>query len=37
MVAHRLGVASTWKSSSQLGDVPDPLVGSDAGTQKAGV
>lgn len=37
MVAHRLGVASTWKSSSQLGDVPDPLVGSDAGAQKAGV
>ena len=23
MVAHRLGVASTWKSSADLGDVPD--------------
>jgi len=37
MVAHRLGVASTWKSSSQLGDVPDPLVGVGADAQKAGV
>ena len=37
MVAHRLGVASTWKSSAQLGDVPDPLVGAGAGAQKAGV
>ena len=37
MVAHRLGVASTWKSSSQLGDVPDPLVDAGADVQKAGV
>ena len=37
MVAHRLGVASTWKSSAQLGDVPDPLVGVGADAQKAGV
>ena len=37
MVAHRLGVASTWKSSAQLGDVPDPLVGAGADAQKAGV
>ncbi len=37
MVAHRLGVASTWKSSAQLGDVPDQLVGAGADAQKAGV
>ena len=37
MVAHRLGVASTWKSSAQLGDVPDPLVGAGVDAQKAGV
>jgi acetaldehyde dehydrogenase len=39
MVAHRLGVASTWKSSSDLGELPgptDPLVGAGAGAQKAG-
>lgn len=37
MVAHRLGVASSWKSSTDLGDVPDPLVGAHPGPQKAGV
>ena len=36
MVAHRLGVASSWKPSRDLGDVPDPLVGAGAGPQKTG-
>lgn len=26
MIAHRLGVDTTWKSSADLGDTPDPLV-----------
>jgi acetaldehyde dehydrogenase len=30
MVAHRLGVDTTWKSSSDLGEVPDDLVVADA-------
>lgn len=34
MVAHRLGVASTWKSSAELGDLADPLTGV---RQEAGV
>ncbi|MGG5258244.1 acetaldehyde dehydrogenase (acetylating) [Phycicoccus avicenniae] len=33
MVAHRLGVETTWKSSTELGDVPGSLVGA----QSAGV
>ena len=45
MVAHRLGVDTTWKSSAELGDTPDPLVvesedadRTDASqTEKAGV
>ncbi len=35
MMAHRLGVASTWKSSADLGDEADPLV--EAAAEKAGV
>ncbi|GEP39434.1 acetaldehyde dehydrogenase [Nocardioides psychrotolerans] len=34
MVAHRLGVATTWKSSADLGDLADPLTGV---RQEAGV
>jgi acetaldehyde dehydrogenase len=30
MLAHRLGVASTWKSSAALGEVPDAPVPSAA-------
>lgn len=26
MMAHRLGVATTWKSSTELGETPDPIV-----------
>ncbi|WP_377639330.1 acetaldehyde dehydrogenase (acetylating) [Oryzobacter terrae] len=40
LVAHRLGVATSWKSSSDLGDVPDRLVGAssqDSDPQTAGV
>jgi acetaldehyde dehydrogenase len=37
LVAHRLGVTATWRSSSELGDVPDPLVGAGAGARQAGV
>lgn len=29
MVAHRLGVETTWKTASELGDVPAPLVGAE--------
>lgn len=35
MVAHRLGVDSTWKSSAELGDTPDPVVSTEP--EKAGV
>ncbi len=35
MIAHRLGVASSWKSSSELGEVPDVVVAG--ATEKAGV
>ncbi|MBK9724204.1 MAG: acetaldehyde dehydrogenase (acetylating) [Candidatus Lutibacillus vidarii] len=34
MVAHRLGVASSWKSSADLGERPDPVA---ADAEKAGV
>jgi acetaldehyde dehydrogenase len=38
MVAHRLGVASTWKSVGPARRRPtDPLVGAGADAQKAGV
>ena len=35
MIAHRLGVASSWKSSSELGEEPDAIVAG--ATEKAGV
>ena len=34
MVAHRLGVATTWKSSAELGELADPITGD---RQEAGV
>lgn len=34
MVAHRLGVETTWKSSAELGDLADPMTGV---RQEAGV
>ena len=36
MVAHRLGVDATWKSSAELGE-PDPLDGTQIDRMKAGV
>jgi acetaldehyde dehydrogenase len=35
MVAHRLGVDASWKSSAELGDTPDPVVSTEP--EKAGV
>src|SRR6185503_11553391 len=35
MVAHRLGLEASWRSSSELGDAVDPVVASAA--EKAGV
>ncbi len=37
MVAHRLGVATTWKSSTDLGETPDPVVTTTPTDQTAGV
>jgi len=34
IVAHRLGVETTWKSSAELGDLTDPMTGV---RQEAGV
>ena len=36
-LAHRLGVASTWKSSADLGELPEPAPRSPSSAQKAGV
>lgn len=30
MVAHRLGVDASWKSSAELGDTPDPVVSTES-------
>ena len=35
IMAHRLGVASTWKSSAELGEQPDPVL--EGAAEKAGV